>query len=211
MKKELKSFEKFLKLVRSHVYSEPETELHSNTINAMSKKIVNEHFIDPTAKLLDIGCGSGYAMDRLRELGMQDIKGITLSQEDAEVSRSRGFDVSEQDMSFTDFDDSSFDILWVRHALEHSPFPLLTLLEFHRLLNKNGLVYIEMPSPKCTRLLEDYDNHYSIMGNRQWSCLMRRAGFSIKDSGEIKFDVHSKQYPDWNGTEVYEWYVLTKE
>ena len=71
MKKELKSFEKFLKLVRSHVYSEPETELHSNTINAMSKKIVNEHFIDPTAKLLDIGCGSGYAMDRLRELGMQ--------------------------------------------------------------------------------------------------------------------------------------------
>ena len=208
MQRELQSFQDFLELVRSHVYSEPLTDLHIAVMDQIIPKIHSEHKIQ--GPLLDIGCGDGYAMDKLKSLGVQDIIGITLSSDDAVAARSRGFEVTEQDMSFTNFGDSSFNWLWVRHALEHSPFPLLTLLEFHRLLEPGGKAYIEMPSPKCTRLLESYDNHYSIMGPRQWSCLMRRAGFNIVDQGEVKFDITSKEDPDYAGTEVYEWYVLIK-
>lgn len=210
MKLETKRFKEFLEIVRGHVYSEPDTEIHTNTINAMTKKIVDEHFDDKDGKLLDIGCGSGYAMERMKALGMTTQQGLTLSNDDAEAARARGFEVHEQDMSFTTFNDGAFKYLWVRHALEHSPFPLLTLLEFNRILEDGGKIYIEMPSPKCTRLLEDYDNHYSIMGPRQWTCLMRRARFDLIDQGEIRFDVTSKEDPNFIGTEVYEWYILTK-
>ena len=201
-------FQDFLDLVRSHVYSEPSTDLHVAVMDSVIPKMHSEHGV--TGPLLDVGCGDGYAMDKLKDLGVSDIIGLTLSADDAGAARSRGFTVVEQDMSFTDFPDASFRWLWVRHALEHSPFPLLTLLEFHRIMEPGGHAYIEMPSPKCTRLLEDYDNHYSIMGPRQWTCLMRRAGFDIKDHGEIKLDITSKEDPDYQGTEVYEWYVLIK-
>ena len=208
MQRELESFKDFLELVRGHVYSEPLTDLHIAVMDQIIPKIQGEHSMH--GPLLDIGCGDGYAMDKLRSLGVEDIMGITLSTEDAAAARGRGFEVTEQDMSFTNFGDASFKWLWVRHALEHSPFPLLTLLEFHRLLEPGGKAYIEMPSPKCTRLLESYDNHYSIMGPRQWTCLMRRAGFEIMDQGEVKFDITSKEDANFVGTEVYEWYVLIK-
>ena len=211
MKLETKRFKEFLEIVRGHVYSEPDTEIHTNTINAMTKKIVDEHFDDKDGALLDIGCGSGYAMERMKALGMTNLQGLTLDSNDADTARDRGFTIAEEDMSFTHFRGSSFKYLWVRHALEHSPFPYLTLLEFNRLLEPGGKAYIEMPSPQCTRILETYDNHYSIMGPRQWQALMNRSGFSIKDMGEIRFEVGSTVDPDFKGLEVYEWYVLIKE
>lgn len=208
---ETKRFKDFLGIVRGHVYSEPDTDMHTNCINQMTKKIWDEHFHDtPDARLLDVGCGSGYAMEKFKELGMTNLTGLTLSHDDAETARNRGFDVVEEDMSFTSFEDASFDIIWARHSLEHSPFPLLTLIEFNRLLAPGGKIYIEMPSPKCTRRLEEYDNHYSIMGPRQWYALMKRAGFESKDIGEINFVVRSTADPDFEGNEVYEFYVLIK-
>ena len=208
MEKELASFKKFITLVRGHVYSEPETSLHNNVMDQMIPKIIQEHGMH--GPLLDVGCGNGGAMERMQKLGLTDLTGLTLSHDDAEAARAKGFHVDEVDMSFTDYADTQFHWLFVRHALEHSPFPLLTLLEFHRILAQGGMAYIEMPSPKCTRLLEAYDNHYSIMGPRQWSELMKRAGFEIADMGEITFNVSNKEDPNWQGTEVYEWYVIKK-
>jgi ubiquinone/menaquinone biosynthesis C-methylase UbiE len=208
MQRETQSFQDFLELVRGHIYSEPNTDMHTMVIDNAVPRMHEEHGLD--GPLLDIGCGDGYAMQKMQDLGIDDIMGLTLSSDDAAAAQARGFDVVQEDMSFTSFADASFKWLWVRHALEHSPFPLLTLLEFNRIMQPGGMAYIEMPSPKCTRLLEDYDNHYSIMGMRQWTCLMRRAGFTIKDAGELKFDITSKEDPDFTGVEVYEWYVLIK-
>ena len=192
----------------THVYSEPDSSLHTNLINQMVEKIQSTY--PPEGKMLDVGCGTGYAMQKFKELGnTAEMTGLTLSHVDAEAARARGFEVVEQDMSFTDFEDSTFDYLWVRHSLEHSPYPLLTLREFYRIMKPGAAAYIEMPSPKCDRLLEDYDNHYSIMGSRQWQCLMKRAGFVGQDVGEIDFEIIS-QSPVWRGREVYEWYVILK-
>jgi hypothetical protein len=89
---------------------------------------------------------------------------------------------------------------------------LLTLKEFYRITKAGGGAYIEMPSPKCDRPLETYDNHYSIMGPRQWVELMKRAGFEIADSGELSFVISSptSNGTSWSGNEVYEWYLIRK-
>jgi len=201
---------KYRELCLSHVYSEPDTSLHQNVMDHMIPKIVEEYNLDDSKKIVDIGCGQGYGMLKFAELGCTNISGLTLSKEDADAARDRGFEVAEEDMSFQSADDDTYDMLFARHSLEHSPYPLLTLLEFYRVLKPGGLAYIEMPSPQCSRLLEEYDNHYAIMGPRQWTCLMKRAGFERLDIGELKFGISNKETGDELGEEVYEWYMLEK-
>jgi hypothetical protein len=79
--------------------------------------------------------------------------------------------------------------LWVRHALEHSPFPYLTLLEFNRVLARNGVAYIEMPGNDTPRELENWPNHYSGMGTKMWIALMMRSGFDVLLSQKIQFSL----------------------
>lgn len=200
-------FNEFKNWCGTHVYSEPDTQMHMMVMDSVVPRIVKDADLTSNLKMLDVGCGQGYGMLKFKELGCINIQGITLSPEDVAASRTRGFTCTQQDMSFTDFEDASFDFLFVRHALEHSPYPLLTLKEFNRILTTGGGAYIEMPSPKCDRLLEAFDNHYSIMGHRQWSELMKRAGFTVSDIGEIKFTIKNE---DWTGDEIYEWYLIRK-
>ena len=200
----------YRELCMSHVYSEPDTQMHQNVMDHMIPKFVKEYKLDDTKKILDIGCGRGYGMLKFSELGCTNVSGLTLSKQDADAARERGFDTVEEDMSFQSAADETYDVLFARHSLEHSPYPLLTLLEFYRILKPGGLVYIEMPSPQCTRALEEYDNHYAIMGTRQWRALMIRAGFNPLDIGELKFGISNNQTGEAIGEEVYEWYVLEK-
>lgn len=200
----------FRELCLAHVYSEPLTELHSNVIDHIVPKLVSSTELTSNQKILDVGCGQGYAMKKFIELGCTNIQGLTLSNEDYSSVIDQGMICHYMDMSFMEFESDSFDFLFVRHALEHSPYPFLTLLEFFRVIRPGGGAFIEMPSPKCSRVLESYDNHYSIMGAKQWKELMKRAGFEIPDLGEISFEVSSKNEPDWKGNEVYEWYLLKK-
>jgi len=67
-----------------------------------------------------------------------------------------------------------------------------------------------MPSPQCTRLLEEYNNHYAIMGPRQWCALMKRAGFVNIDIGELRFNITNNETGEDIGEEVYETYILEK-
>lgn len=206
-------FNQFREWCKTHVYSEPDTQMHMQVMNELIPKLVNDSNLTDKQAILDVGCGQGYGMLKFKEFGCTNIQGITLSSEDVKASQDRGFVCTQQDMSFTDFENESFDFLFVRHALEHSPYPLLTLKEFYRLMRVGGGAYIEMPSPKCDRVLENYDNHYSIMGSRQWVPLMRRAGFHVADMGELKFGISSvnDDGQPWNGTEVYEYYLLHKK
>ena len=200
----------YRELCLSHVYSETDTNMHMMVMSHVIPRFVEKHSIDDSKKILDIGCGQGYGMLKFAELGCTNISGLTLSKEDADAARDRGFDVVEEDMSFQSADNATYDVLFARHSLEHSPYPLLTLLEFYRILKPGGIVYVEMPSPQCTRLLEEYDNHYAIMGPRQWQALMKRAGFVNIDIGELRFNITNNETGEDIGEEVYETYILEK-
>jgi ubiquinone/menaquinone biosynthesis C-methylase UbiE len=205
-------FNEFREWCVTHVYSEPDSQLHMNVMNNVIPRLIEDANLTSAQKILDVGCGQGYGMLKFAELGCTNIEGITLSDDDVKASQDRGFTCTKQDMSFTDFDDNSFEFLFVRHALEHSPYPLLTLKEFYRIIKTGGGAYIEMPSPKCDRVLESYDNHYSIMPARQYNELIKRVGFDLVDQGELKFQVSAVQDngETWTGNEVYDYYLIKK-
>ena len=178
--KRAEKIESFLERTNSEVYSEPDSHMHKNMIDHVIRDLVkNQLGSDKDIKILDIGCGQGYAMMKLRENGFTDLTGITLSEEDVEATLDRGFQCEEMDQSFMSFEDNSFDFLVSRHCLEHSPFPYLTLIEYLRVCKPKGKIYIEMPAPENHRTLEAIPNHYSLMGSTMWESLMDRSGWKI--------------------------------
>lgn len=185
----------FLNRIENEVYSEPDSNLHIELTNKMLPAFVK--FIpDPQTRILDVGCGQGYACLKFKELGYQHITGISLSDEDVEATRRKGIACHKMDMTFLQYDNQTFDALWVRHSLEHSPFPYLTLLEFNRVLVVGGFIYIEMPMPDTPRVLEHWQNHYSIFGKKMWLSLFDRSGFEALVKTDIGFPLQRDDFND---------------
>jgi SAM-dependent methyltransferase len=202
--------EGFLGRIKNEAYSEPDSDLHVKLIDKMLPEFAR--FIpDLQARLLDVGCGQGYASLKFKELGYRQITAITLNDEDAEATRKRGIDCYKMDMTFLGFEDKKFDALWVRHALEHSPFPYLTLLEFNRVLNHAGFIYVEMPMPDTPRVLENWPNHYSVFGEQMWISLFHRSGFKERVKTRLHSTLQMDNINDGNPfAEGYDVYVLQK-
>ena len=91
------------------------------------------------------------------------------------------------DMSFLEFDECLFDLVWCRHTLEHSVFPYFTLCEIYRFLKPGGVFYIEVPAPDTSSLHETNLNHYSVFTKKMWESLILRSGFKIVRPNTIAF------------------------
>ena len=183
-------FERYLKLARSTVYSEPE---EGNFHNALIKEAVSSFIplfgLPDTPFVLDAGCGPGVFMDEMRSAGFPSLWGVTLSQEDVDACRRKGHGCTLGDISDLDDMDDSVDLVWCRHAIEHSVYALFTLYEFNRVLKMGGGLYVEVPGPGLPRAHEWNPNHYSILGPHMWVALMQRAGFEVFDTREIKLEL----------------------
>jgi|TARA_Y100000287_G_scaffold161173_1_gene140455 ubiquinone/menaquinone biosynthesis C-methylase UbiE len=187
----------FLKKVSQEVYSEPDTQMHMSMIDKIVPDLEKNQIGDnKDQSILDVGCGQGYAMTKFKEAGFTNIQGITMSDEDVKATQDKGFKCEKMDQSFMTFEDESFDFLFVRHCLEHSPFPYLTLGEFHRVLKMGGKIYIEMPAPDNVRPLEYIANHYSVMGAKQWAALMLRYKFQIQVATDYTVELFDGKEPD---------------
>jgi SAM-dependent methyltransferase len=200
-------------LYTAHIYDEGDSNLHKD----LTTKIV-ETYIDPMnlpkdAAIFDIGCGPGYFLDEMKSRGYTNTAGISISPGDNKICRDKGHTVHEYDMSFLPqkdgFIDESVDFIFLRHALEHSPYPIFTLMEYNRVLKHYGKMYIETPAPGCDRKFEWNLNHYSILGEAQLAALLERTGFKIDSFNTLEFDVETK-VDDENTVKMKEkYYAIT--
>ena len=163
----------------------------------LTKQVVQQ-YIDPLnipkdAKILDLGCGPGYFLDEMKERGYTDLTGVSLSPGDVETCEKKGHTIKKYDMSFIPqrdgYYDESVDFIFLRQALEHSPYPIFSLMEYNRLLKQGSKIYIEVPAPDCDRVHESNLNHYSILGANMLGALLTRTGFEIDKFEHLDFDI----------------------
>lgn len=198
-------------LIQNHVYPEGESGYHKQITNQVVETFIDPMNLSKTARILDLGCGPGYFLDQMKEREFTNVIGVTLSQGDIDLCESKGHTIKQYDLSFLPqndgFTDESVDLIFLRHALEHSPYPIFSLLEYNRLLNRGGKIYIEVPAPDCDRKHEFNLNHYSILGQTQLIALLQRTGFVVENLQTIEFDL---QLPDKenNLTTVKEKFII---
>lgn len=193
--------ETFLGRLNQDIYPEPQTDLHANITREMFKRLMQAQPLPQGASVLDIGCGQGVALEVFKAAGLDPV-GITLGA-DAAVCRAKGLNVVEMDMAFLDFDDGRFDLVWCRHALEHSVMPYFTLSEMHRVLKPGGLLYVEVPAPDTACRHQTNPNHYSVLPKSMWIELIRRAGFAEPSAVDLNFTTGA-------GPDTY-WAFVTKK
>lgn len=152
------------------VYPQPEDP----DTTALANQVIDEWITKIQAEsVLDVGCGEGFLQEKFEALGMY-YKGIALGV-DVQIAKSKGRNVVLMDFNFLDFYDGVFDLIFSRHSLEHSPFPLLTLMEWHRV--SRHLLCLVLPNPK--HFGWDKPNHYGIMTKALAVNLLERASWEI--------------------------------
>lgn len=180
-------------LYTAHIYEEGDSQMHA----VLTKQVV-ETYIDPLnlakdAHILDLGCGPGYFLDEMKAREYTNVHGITLSPGDIKICEDKGHSIKKYDLSFLPqkdgYYDESVDFIFLRHALEHSPYPIFSLMEYNRVLKQGAKMYIEVPAPDCERKHEFNANHYSILGHNQLAALLVRTGFDIDSFNNLDFEV----------------------
>lgn len=96
-------------------------------------------------RLLDIGCGSGRFMAWARAAGWSCV-GTEVDPVAARIARSRGFHVSEEDVSELATAGQRFNAVTISHVIEHVHDPESLLRSARELLEPGGVLWIESPN-----------------------------------------------------------------
>ena len=151
--------------------------------------------------ILEVGCGSGWLLILLSELGFRNIVGLEpYSEERARANlnilNSAIFELNEESM---------FDIIIFNHSLEHIPEQVATLAKVSRILTKRGICQIRIPV-KTEYIWNRYGafwvqldapRHFFLHTMRSIQILAERAKLTITS---VSFDSTAFQF--W-GSEQY--------
>jgi 2-polyprenyl-3-methyl-5-hydroxy-6-metoxy-1,4-benzoquinol methylase len=131
----------------------PRTSLESNSPFSVLMDIQID-FINKTKSLscidsmLEIGCAEGYFLKKISDFNSKQKKlhAVELSknyiqQAKLNIPNCKFYDSKFEDANF----DSKFDLIIMRHVLEHLNSPRDTLLKARELLSDTGIIYIEVP------------------------------------------------------------------
>lgn len=205
-------------LYTAHIYDEGDSQFHKELTTQVVKTYIDPLNLAKDAKIVDLGCGPGYFLDEMKERAYTNVTGVTLSPGDINLCESKGHKIAKYDLSFLPqkdgYHDESVDFIFLRHALEHSPYPIFSLMEYNRVLKQGSKIYIEVPAPDCERKHEWNLNHYSILGEQQLLALLNRTGFDVNVLNSIEFDLGVRDNPEGEVKKVREKFyciVATKQ
>ena len=97
-------------------------------------------------KVLDVGCGTGYFLNFLKQKSF-DIHGVEVDEGARSIAQKNfGIHINTPDYLFSDKIDKDFDYITMWHVLEHIHDLKNNLLRFHELLRPTGKLIIAVPN-----------------------------------------------------------------
>lgn len=174
--------DKYLDKLLGDLYPQPpdagHTALAQEVIDMWCSRLSN------ISTVLDVGAGQGFCQPMFEKWGLK-YTGVALGP-DVIPAQNAGYNVERCDFNFLPYPDKSFDVVFSRHSLEHSPMPLLSLMEWSRV--SKGYLGVILPAPE--HYTYEGQNHYSVMTINQFLAIARIANWH-----PIWTDVKSVEYP----------------
>ena len=133
-------------------------------------------------KILDIGCGTGFNISHLHQLGYDQVTGLDFSLDALEYCRSRQLKtLIRGDAENLPICPAHYDIAITLDVIEHLRNDLHALSEIHRVLKPGGTLIIFVPAFQFLWSLQDEVGHHQ----RRYSAQelkekVKQAGFELK-------------------------------
>jgi len=167
-----------------------------NLMLRKKKKLVSDTTGLSNGRLLDIGSGTGYFANSMKDSGWQ-VKGVEISRKARDFSRSQfGLDVINPDQ-ISSFESESFDCITLWHVLEHFHDPFSYVSEIMRLLKQEGKCIIALPNSGSFDAKHygkywaayDVPRHLWHFDPETFRLFAEKTGFDIKEIRNLPLDV----------------------
>ncbi len=109
--------------------------------------------------ILDIGCGDGRYLGTFAQAGWHAV-GVEVSREAVErAERQEGVKILHGTVDSTALENATFDVIRMKHCIEHLSFPKETLISVARLLRPGGFLVLDTDNAdglrsRCERLIQ---------------------------------------------------------
>lgn len=142
----------------------------------------------PSGRLLDVGCGGGRFMRRMKRLGWE-AEGIDFDEKaTAKIARRYGLKTYTGDLLAAGLPEASYDAVTLNQSIEHLADPEKTLLECRRILKPGGRLVIVTPNVEA-RGVEMFGpfwrgweppRHLHLFAVRSLERLLQKCGFDVR-------------------------------
>lgn len=156
------------------------------------------------ARILDIGCGFGQMLIRIRERGYTQLKGIDIGHESVDFCQSIGLDVEQIESieAYAQQNQGRFDLILMSHVLEHIPKEqtIDTVKAIRSLLAPGGSFIVMVPNAQSNTgvywMYEDFTHHLLFTAGSLKYVLMS-AGFERIDFLDPKCLAGLSPFQQW--------------